>query len=62
MTELANEPQLALYPWLASAQADVLERLGRLPEASAACARAAGLSGNAAQRALLLARAQALAG
>jgi predicted RNA polymerase sigma factor len=60
LAELAAEPQLARYPWLASAQADVLERLGRRDEARAAYERAAALSGNAAQRALLRSRAQTL--
>jgi predicted RNA polymerase sigma factor len=39
-------------------QADVLERLGRLPEASAAYLRAAALSDNAVQQQLLRERAQ----
>jgi RNA polymerase sigma factor (sigma-70 family) len=55
---LAQEPALQRYPWLAGAQADVLERLGRLPEAKAAYLRAAELSDNAAQQQLLHARAQ----
>jgi RNA polymerase sigma factor (sigma-70 family) len=55
---LAGEPALQRYPWLAGAQADVLERLGRLPEARAAYLRAAELSDNAAQQALLRERAR----
>lgn len=54
---LASEPALQRYPWLAGAQADVLERLGRLPEARAAYLRAAELSDNAVQQQLLRARA-----
>jgi predicted RNA polymerase sigma factor len=57
---LAHEPALQRYPWLAGAQADVLERLGRLPEAREAYLRAAELSDNAAQQQLLRARAAAL--
>lgn len=57
LQELANEPALQRYPWLAGAQADVLERLGRLPEARAAYLRAAELSDNAVQQQLLRARA-----
>ncbi len=55
---LAQEPALQRYPWLAGAQADVLERLGRLPEAKAAYLRAAELSDNAVQQQLLRERAQ----
>ncbi len=54
---LAEDPQLQRYPWLAGAQADELERLGRLAEASEAYRRAAGLTDNASQLELLLARA-----
>jgi RNA polymerase sigma factor (sigma-70 family) len=55
---LATEPAMQRYPWLAGAQADVLERLGRLSEASAAYLRAATLSDNAVQQQLLRERAQ----
>ena len=58
---LADEPQLQRYPWLAGAQADVLERLGRTAEARAAYLRAAGLTDNEAQRRLLDERAARLA-
>jgi len=58
---LAAEPQLQRYPWLAGAQADVLERLGRIGEAREAYLRAADLTENEAQRALLLERAKRLA-
>ncbi|KTT27555.1 RNA polymerase sigma factor [Pseudacidovorax intermedius] len=57
---LADEPRLQRYPFLAGARADMLERLGRVAEARAAYAQAAGLTDNAAQRALLLARAKRL--
>lgn len=58
---LATEPQLQRYPWLAGAQADVLERLGRVGEAHAAYLRAAGLTDNEVQRELLQRRAARLA-
>ena len=58
---LAAEPQLQRYPWLAGAQADVLERLGRAGEAHAAYLRAAGLTDNEVQRELLQRRAARLA-
>jgi predicted RNA polymerase sigma factor len=57
---LASEPALQRYPWLAGAQAEVLERLGRLPEAREAYLRAADLSDNAVQQQLLRSRAQRL--
>lgn len=58
---LAAAPQLQRYPWLAGAQADVLERLGRVGEAREAYLRAAGLTENEVQRALLQERAARLA-
>ena len=58
---LATEPQLRRYPWLAGAQADVLERLGRPAEARAAYLHAAELTDNEAQRGLLQERAARLA-
>lgn len=58
---LAAEPQLQRYPWLAGAQADVLERLGRIGEAREAYLRAAELTDNEVQRALLHERARRLA-
>jgi RNA polymerase sigma factor (sigma-70 family) len=58
---LAAEPQLKRYPYLAGAQADVLERLGRVAEAREAYLRAAELQHNEVQRALLLERATRLA-
>lgn len=57
---LADEPQLQRYPWLAGAQADVLERLGRWAEAREAYLRAADLTDNTVQRQLLQDRAQRL--
>lgn len=58
---LDKEPALQAYPWLAGAQADVLERMGRLPEARAAYLRAAELSDNLAQQQLLRSRAKRIA-
>lgn len=57
---LASDPALQRYPWLAGAQADVLERMGRLPEAHAAYLRAAELSDNAAQQQWLRTRAHSI--
>jgi predicted RNA polymerase sigma factor len=58
---LAGEPQMKRYPFLAGAQADVLERLGRIGEARDAYLRAAELTDNEVQRALLMERAKRLA-
>jgi len=58
---LASEPSLARYHLLPSARADLLERLGRLPEARRAFELAASLTDNARQRERLLARARACA-
>jgi RNA polymerase sigma factor (sigma-70 family) len=58
---LAAEPQLQRYPYLAGAQADVLERLGRVAEAREAYLHAAELQDNEVQRAMLLERATRLA-
>ncbi len=58
---LAAEPQLKRYPFLAGAQADVLERLGRPGEAREAYLRAAALTDNEVQRQLLHERAARLA-
>ncbi|WP_428503534.1 RNA polymerase sigma factor [Roseateles sp.] len=57
---LREQPALRDYPWLASAEADVLARLGRCGEAREAFERAARLSGNAQDQALLRARAAEL--
>jgi RNA polymerase sigma-70 factor (ECF subfamily) len=56
---LASEPSLAGYHLLPTVRGDLLARLGRLPEARAEFERAAGLTRNARERALLLARAAA---
>lgn len=58
---LAAEPQLQRYPFLAGAQADVLERLGRAGEAREAYLRAAELTDNEVQRGMLRERAKRLA-
>jgi RNA polymerase sigma-70 factor, ECF subfamily len=54
---LAGDASLADYPYLASARGDLLERLGRLGEARAEFARAAGQTRNARDRDVLLAKA-----
>ncbi len=56
---LAADGALAGYHLLPSVRADFLTKLGRLDEARAEWARAAGLTQNARERALLLARAEA---
>lgn len=56
---LAAEPALRDYPWLASVRADLLARLGRHAEAAADFRRAAALTANAAEQALLQRRADA---
>jgi RNA polymerase sigma factor (sigma-70 family) len=58
--DLAGEPSLADYPWVPSARADLLEKLGRTDEARGEFERAAKLSGNARDRAQLLARVEKL--
>ena len=57
---LREQPALRDYPWLASVEGDVLARLGRGREAREAFERAARLSGNAQDQALLRARAAEL--
>jgi RNA polymerase sigma factor (sigma-70 family) len=59
---LDAQPQLRRYPFLAGAQADVLERLGKRAEARRAYLRAAELTENEVQRGLLQERAARLAG
>lgn len=54
---LAQDPALANYHWLPSVRADLLARLGRRAEARAEFERAAGMTRNARERALLLERA-----
>jgi predicted RNA polymerase sigma factor len=58
---LRAEPALAGYHLLPSVRGDFLLKLGRLTEARAELERAAGLTRNARERALLLARAAACA-
>ncbi len=53
---------LQRYPWLPAVHGDLLERLGRHTEAREAFAAAASLAGNADDRALMQARADALPG
>ena len=55
---LASEPALAGYHLLPAARGELLERLGRVEEASAEFARAAALSGNRREREVLQARAE----
>jgi RNA polymerase sigma-70 factor, ECF subfamily len=55
---LADEPALKAYHLLPGVRGELLERLGRGAEASAEFQRAASLTGNERERALLLARAQ----
>ena len=58
---LADERALAGYHLLPSVRADLLERLGRREEAYAELTRAAGMTDNEQERALLLERAAGLA-
>ena len=55
--ELGRDAALARYAWLPSVRADLLLRLGRLAEARSEFERAASLTRNAREQALLLARA-----
>ncbi|HJT78437.1 MAG TPA: RNA polymerase sigma factor [Gemmataceae bacterium] len=59
---LVGEPSLRDYHLLPSVRGDLLAKLGRLAEARAEFERAAGLTRNARERALLLDRARACAG
>ncbi|PYB71520.1 RNA polymerase subunit sigma-24 [Rhizobium wuzhouense] len=59
LEEIEEEQSLAGYAPLPAAKGDFLMRSGRMAEARAAFARAAGLSGNAAERAFLMSRAEA---
>ena len=54
---LGAEPVLANYHWLPSVRGDLLAKLGRLDEARAEFERAAGMTRNARERELLIARA-----
>jgi RNA polymerase sigma factor (sigma-70 family) len=58
---LRDEPALATYHLLPAVRGDLLVKLGRFAEARAELERAASLTGNARERALLLARAAACA-
>ena len=53
---LLHDEALRRYPWLYAVQGDLLEKLGRQNEAGDVFGLAAGLAGNARERALLLAR------
>src|SRR5262249_20808871 len=57
--ELASEPSLGSYHLLPAVRGDILERLGRTDEARAEFERAASMSQNSRERALLLERARA---
>ena len=57
---VADDPALKSYHLLPSVRGDLLEKLGRFEEAHAEYARAAGMTGNARERALLLDRAAAV--
>ncbi|MET7369592.1 RNA polymerase sigma factor [Streptomyces sp. NPDC005566] len=57
---LAQDPALASYHLLPSVRGDLLRRLGRTEEARAAFVLAAGLTRNARERAMLLARAESV--
>ncbi|MER8183800.1 DUF6596 domain-containing protein [Kitasatospora sp. NPDC094015] len=59
--ELTADPALAGYHLLPSVRGDLLLRLGRLPEAERELRRAAALTRNAAERAFLASRADAIA-
>ena len=59
---LNQEPSLERYHFLPSVRGDLLQKLGRLDEARAEFERAASLTRNARERALLLARAAACSG
>ncbi|MCY1541176.1 hypothetical protein D9M68_768530 [compost metagenome] len=57
---LAQDPALANYHWLPSVRGDLLAKLGRQAEARVEFERAAGMTRNARERELLLARAEAM--
>lgn len=56
---IASDPSLKAYPWLPSVRGDLLMKLGRTEEARGEFARAASLTRNERDRAILLARASA---
>jgi predicted RNA polymerase sigma factor len=57
LDELATERALREYPYLPAARGDMLERLGRLDEARAEFARAAGFTANQREKQVLQGRA-----
>jgi RNA polymerase sigma-70 factor (ECF subfamily) len=59
---LTSDPALKSYHLLPAVRADLLKKLGRLPEAQAEFARAASLAQNSRERTLLLTRAASCAG
>jgi RNA polymerase sigma factor (sigma-70 family) len=59
---LASEPALSDYHWLPSARGDLLARLGRHPEAAAEFERAASMTRNEQERAMLLERVEGMRG
>jgi RNA polymerase sigma-70 factor (ECF subfamily) len=62
LDELAADPRLARYPYLAAARADCLLRLGRLAEARIAYDEALILTDNEVERDFLASRSRALDG
>lgn len=60
LAPLLDEPALARYPWLSAVRGDLLQQLGRRDEAREAFERAASLTENEADRALMRERADAL--
>lgn len=60
LAPLLQDPALQSYPWLPAVQGDLLEKLGRIEQASQAFEAAAALSGNAQDRQQMLERAHRL--
>ncbi|RFP76861.1 RNA polymerase sigma factor [Hydrogenophaga borbori] len=60
LAPLLHEPALARYPWLSAVCGDLLQQLGRRAEAREAFERAASLTQNEADQALMRERAEAL--
>ncbi|WP_322469441.1 RNA polymerase sigma factor [Hydrogenophaga sp. SNF1] len=60
LAPLLQEPALARYPWLSAVCGDLLQQLGRRAEAREAFERAASLTQNEADQALMRERAEAL--
>ena len=59
---LRDDKALRQYQWLPGVRGDLLERMGRCAEARSEFEKAAGLAGNAREKALMLERAQRLRG